>query len=74
VWPTLESVQSSAKQTAMVEQLFRENGATVISGSDMFRGDSPESLIVNNIDSHPNESTHRRMAEALYNAIQGLPK
>lgn len=74
VWPTLENIESSAKQTGMVEQLFRENGATVISASDMFRSDPPASLVVNNIDSHPNESTHRRMADALYNVIQGLPK
>jgi lysophospholipase L1-like esterase len=74
VWPTLESIDSSAKQTAMVEQLFRDNGVTVISGTDMFRGDAPQSLVVNNIDSHPNENTHRRIADALYNVIQTLPK
>jgi GDSL-like Lipase/Acylhydrolase family len=74
VWPTLESITSSARQTRMVEQLFRENGAIVISASDMLRSDPPESLVVNNIDSHPNENTHRRMAEALYDVIQGLPK
>ncbi len=74
VWPTLESIQSSARQTAMVEQVFRDNGATVISASDMFRNDPPDSLVVNNIDSHPNENTHRRMADALYSVIQALPK
>jgi lysophospholipase L1-like esterase len=74
VWPTLERIESSAKQTAMVEQVFRENGATVISASDLFRNDPPESLVVSSIDSHPNENTHRRIAEALYEVIAKLPK
>ncbi len=73
VWPTLERIESSAKQTALVEQVFRENGATVISASDLFRNDPPGKLVVSSIDSHPNEHTHRRIAETLYNVIQGLP-
>jgi hypothetical protein len=74
VWPTLEKIDASTKQTAMVEQVFRENGATVISATDLFRADSPESLVVSNFDSHPNENTHRRIGEVLYTAVNALPK
>lgn len=73
-WPMLDNIAGSAKQLAQVEQVFRENGATIVSASDLFRNDPPEKLVVNNLDSHPNEATHRRMAEELYKVIQTLPK
>jgi hypothetical protein len=70
VWPMLDNIQGSAKQTALVEGLFRDNGATVISASAMFRNDPPAALVVNGFDAHPNAAVNHRMADALYDAIQ----
>ncbi len=73
VWPTLDSIDLSARQTALVEKLFRDNGATVVSASDMFRNQPPSSLVINNIDAHPNADVNRRIADTLATIIQALP-
>lgn len=74
VWPTLEDIPSSAKQTALVEGVFKSQGATVISASELFKNDPPSSLVVSGIDSHPNEHTHTVIAQKLYEVLQGLNK
>src|SRR5512140_2907089 len=41
VWPTLDNINASATQTTLVEQFLHSQGVTVISGSELFRSDSP---------------------------------
>lgn len=74
VWPMLDHIDLSARQAALVENVFHENGVPVISAPALFRSDPPGTLAVNDIDSHLNEQTDKRMAEAIYGALQVLPQ
>jgi lysophospholipase L1-like esterase len=69
-WPMLDNIEGSAGQIQKVEAMLKENNIPIVSASDLFRSDKTESIVVNNIDSHPNENAHSRMADALYTALQ----
>jgi lysophospholipase L1-like esterase len=69
-WPMLDNMNLSATQIQKVDDLLKANNIPFVSASDLFRNDPPESIVVNNIDSHPNENAHKQMAEALYTALQ----
>ncbi len=69
-WPMLDNIDGSAKQIREVEEVFKANNVPIISGSDLYRNDPPDKIVVNNIDSHPNEYAHRKMADALYSALE----
>jgi lysophospholipase L1-like esterase len=72
-WPRLDDRQNSVQQMSMVEAIFKERGIPIISTLDLFRDEPAEKLIVSNIDPHPSEYSHNKVAEALYKAIQNLP-
>ncbi|MBX3066045.1 MAG: SGNH/GDSL hydrolase family protein [Anaerolineae bacterium] len=68
-WPHLSLIPETEKQTRMVEDYFRDQGATVVSGVDLFHDDAPSTITVSSADAHPNEAAHHRAAVALYEAL-----
>lgn len=66
VFPELRAVEDSRPITARVVNLFREQGVPVLDVTDLVAGMDPADLVVNSVDSHPNEFVHRLVAEQLY--------
>jgi hypothetical protein len=74
IWPRLDNIASSVKQVALVEDVFKSNGVTVVNALDLVGDEPPAALVVSNTDAHPNENVQRRAADALYQAILHLPQ
>lgn len=65
VWPHLAAIDATQPATSRVSSFFRQAGAEVVDLSEVLRGESPASLIVNRFDAHPGPLAHRLAAEAL---------
>ena len=54
---------------ARLTSFFEAEGVEVVDGSRALAGRSPDDLVVNAQDSHPNELAHRLFAEAIWTAF-----
>lgn len=70
VFPHMLEVERSVPATARVVQLFNDLGVQGLDLAPLLAGRDPKSLIVNRMDSHPNESVHREVAEHMASFIK----
>jgi hypothetical protein len=66
VFPELLAVEQSRPITSRVVNLYREQGVPVLDVTDLVAGLNSTDLVVNSVDSHPNEFVHGLVAEKLY--------
>lgn len=66
VFPEMRAVAESRPITTRVANLYREQGVPVLDVTGLVAGMDPAELVVNAVDSHPNEFVHGLVAEALY--------
>ena len=66
VFPEMLAVEESRPITSQVANLYREQELPVLDVTDLVAGMDPAGLVVNSVDSHPNEFVHRLVAEGLY--------
>lgn len=72
IFPTLTDIPGSQKITAKVANIFRLTGSPVIDLSEYLVGRDVRSLIVNNVDAHPNSDLHLEVAQIIYNHLRKL--
>ncbi len=73
-WPYLTLPTESEPPLRRVEAFFRERGAEVLSGLDLFAPDDAERWTLSEVDPHPNAEADRRVAEALFKQLMTDPK
>ncbi len=71
-FPALEDVQGSRTTSSRVADYFRSRSIPVIDFAEVFSDADPRSITVNRFDSHPNEATHKQIADILYPELQQL--
>ncbi len=69
VFPTINAIQESRPITSQVVNLYREQGVPVLDVTELVADLDPDDLVVNSVDSHPNELVHRLVAERLYQLV-----
>ncbi len=69
VFPELLAVEQSRPITSRVSNVYREQGVPVLDVTDLVAGMNSTDLVVNNVDSHPNEFVHHLVAEKLYQLL-----
>jgi hypothetical protein len=69
LFPHLLAVEESRPLIHQVANVFDKQGVPTLDVTTLIAGIEPEELIVNPVDSHPNESVHRLVAEALYQTL-----
>jgi hypothetical protein len=69
VFPNLAAIADSQFITQPVVDLFREHGMPVLDVGKLLAGRDPAELMVNAVDSHPNEAVNLEVAEQLYQMI-----
>ncbi|MFP5239860.1 MAG: SGNH/GDSL hydrolase family protein [Acidobacteriota bacterium] len=74
VFPMLQAPAQSAPITAKVAGALAEQGATVLDLSPVFAGAAPADLVVNSLDAHPNEATHKRVGEMIVPLVRETEK
>ncbi|MBN1993794.1 MAG: hypothetical protein JW953_13930 [Anaerolineae bacterium] len=72
VFPNLLAIEDSQPITAKIVGLYEGEEIPVVDVSNLVAGMEAKELIVNPVDWHPNEFTHRLVAEALYRQIKAL--
>lgn len=69
IFPHLLAIEHSRPITSQVARLYAQQGVPVVDVTELVADKKPTKLIVNPVDSHPNEFVHRLVAEALYQII-----
>lgn len=69
VWPHLNNIDGSFEFTSKVVGFLKEQKVEVIDLHSHFQGRPSETLVVNAMDSHPNEKTNKEVAELVYKRI-----
>ena len=74
VFPFLQDVAGSRFAVEAIGGYFRSEGVPVVSVADLVDGMSPDRLVVNRNDGHPNPFVHRLVGDALHDLLveQGL--
>ena len=70
VFPHLIAIEESRPITSKVTQIFTEQDVPVLDVTELVTGMTPADLVVNSIDSHPNEFVNRLVADKLYEIMQ----
>lgn len=65
LWPDLSRVDECAPLLAKVAEFLRAEGVQVLNLTDTFRGREIPATTVNELDDHPNESSHREAAQVM---------
>lgn len=73
VFPNLTGVKESAPITSKVTEFFEKNNVRVLNLQPLLEGRDPTTMIVNSLDSHPNESLNREVAGLLTRMMQAAP-
>lgn len=69
LFPHLLTVEQNRPIISRVENVFAEQGVPTLNVAELVAGMDPADLIVNEVDSHPNEFVHRLVAERLYQLV-----
>ncbi len=69
IWPKLTDIGSSVEITAKVTDFLEQQQVTVINLSDNFAGRSPEDLVINAWDGHPNVAVNAEVSGLLYTSL-----
>jgi hypothetical protein len=69
VFPNLLAIEASRPLTGRIVSLFQERGVPVLDVAGLVGDRPPAELVVNRVDSHPNEFVHRLVAEQLYRLV-----
>ncbi len=69
LFPHLLSVEQQRPIIKQVANVFIEQEVPILDVTELVEGMEPDALIVNEVDSHPNESVHRLVAEELYQIV-----
>ena len=72
IFPSLTDILGSQRVTAKVADTFRSAGSPVIDLSDYLAGRDYRSLIVNNVDAHPNVDLHLEVAQIIHGHLKKL--
>jgi len=70
VFPNLRDVKGSAIITSKVAEVFHMHNIRVLNLEPLLENRDPMSLVVNSLDSHPNEALNKEIAELLTKDIQ----
>ncbi len=70
LFPHMARMEASSAFTDKVKRVLVREGVPVVDMGDLLAGRSPESLVVNALDTHPNESVQIEVAEALLQALR----
>lgn len=70
LFPDLTNVKGSAVITSRVADFFQAHNIPVLNLEPLWEGRDPNSLMVNSLDSHPNEALNKEVAELLTRQIQ----
>ncbi len=70
VFPNLAAIKESQPLTRPVIDLFAAHNIPVLDVGQLLAGRSPETIVVNAVDSHPNEAVHLEVARHLYQMMQ----
>lgn len=69
VFPNLLAVEESRPITSQVVNLYAEQGVPVLDVTELVAGMDSRELIVNPVDSHPNEFVHHLVAKELHQIV-----
>jgi len=69
IWPDLIDIAYSEELTRKVTQYLASRKAKLLDLTAHFIDDSPDELIVNSLDGHPNENVHRRVGRLLHEIL-----
>ncbi len=69
VFPELQALEDSRPLTSQVVNLYREQGVPVLDVTELIGDMDPAELVVNSVDSHPNELVHSLVAEKLHQLV-----
>lgn len=69
IFPNLAAVQESQEMLQPTVDLFDEHHIPVLNVSNLLIGRDPTSIMVNTVDSHPNEQVNLEVANRLYQMI-----
>lgn len=69
VFPAFPDAAGSAPLTAKIAAFFQSRGATAFDLTPLFESRDPKDLVVNAVDSHPNETVHEEVAGLLKTVI-----
>ena len=70
LFPHLVFMEESSVFTAKVEEFLTRQGVPVVNMGDRLAGRPWQELIVNSIDTHPNDAVQREIAAALFDALK----
>ena len=70
VFPDLREVKGSAVITSKVAGFFQAHNVQVLNLQPLMESRDPTGLVVNSLDSHPNEALNKEVAELLTREIQ----
>ncbi|MFH1459210.1 MAG: SGNH/GDSL hydrolase family protein [Candidatus Omnitrophota bacterium] len=69
VWPYLGNIPESLEFTSKVVDFLEKQNVKVLDLGKYYLNYDPENLIVNKLDTHPNEKVHAQVAELLYKEL-----
>jgi hypothetical protein len=70
IFPNLRRVKGSAVFTSEVAEFFRQHNVRALNLELLMENRDPMRLVVNSLDSHPNEALNKEVAELLTREIQ----
>lgn len=70
VFPNLREVKGSAVFTSKVTEFFQQHNVRALNLEPLLENRDPMSLVVNSLDSHPNEALNKEVAELLTRELQ----